>query len=68
MMPWVFVQDVSRMDASVDMQELKATITEHQEQIEALMRIVKEQATQIQKVSAQLELSRSTPQTVLTNR
>jgi hypothetical protein len=35
--------------------------------IEAATATVKEQASQIQKVSAQLELSKSAPQTVLNN-
>jgi len=35
--------------------------------MEALTAILKEQAAQIQKVSAQLELSNTAPQTVLNN-
>jgi len=43
----------------------EATIAQQQEEIKALKAELKEQASQIQKVSAQLELSKSAPQTVL---
>jgi hypothetical protein len=43
----------------------EATITELKTQIATLAATVKEQASQIQKVSAQLELSKPAPQTVL---
>ena len=46
-------------------QELEANDAEQQKAIKALTAMVKEQAAQIQKVSAQLELSKSEPQTVL---
>jgi Chaperone of endosialidase len=46
-------------------QQQGATITELQKEIADLTATVKEQAGQIQKVSAQLELSKSAPQTVL---
>ena len=46
-------------------EQQEATITHQQEQIEALTATLKEQASQIQKVSAQIELSKSAPQTVL---
>jgi hypothetical protein len=45
----------------------EAAIAQQQKEIEALTATVKEQAAQIQKVSAQLELSKSAPQTVLNN-
>jgi uncharacterized coiled-coil protein SlyX len=45
----------------------EATIAQQQKQIDALTTGLKEQAAQIQKVSAQLELNKSTPQTVLNN-
>jgi hypothetical protein len=42
-------------------------IAQQQKEIDALTATVKEQAAQIQSVSAQLELSKSAPQTVLNN-
>jgi predicted RNase H-like nuclease (RuvC/YqgF family) len=44
------------------------TVQELKKEIAALTATVKEQAAQIQKVSARLELSKSAPQTVLNNR
>ena len=49
-------------------QELETNDAEQQREIKALIATVKEQAAQIQKVSAQLELNRLAPQTVLNNR
>jgi hypothetical protein len=49
------------------MQELKGTVAQQQEQIRALTASLKEQAAQIQKVSAQLEASKTAPQIVLNN-
>ena len=46
-------------------QQLEANDAEQQREIKALVATVKEQAAQIQKVSAQLELSKSAPQTAL---
>ena len=46
-------------------EEQQATIAQLKSGMEALTATVKEQAAQIQKVSAQLELSKSAPQTVL---
>ena len=46
-------------------QEQEATITELKKGIEILTAQFKEQAAQIQKVSAQLEVSRPAPRTVL---
>jgi len=46
-------------------QELEANDAAQQKEIKALAAAVKEQAAQIQKVSAQLELSKSAPKTVL---
>ena len=43
------------------------TVEELKKDIAALTATVKEQASQIQKVSAQLRLSKSAPQTVLNN-
>jgi hypothetical protein len=48
-------------------QELEANDAEQQREIKALVATVKEQAAQIQKVSAQLEVSKPAPQTVLNN-
>jgi hypothetical protein len=44
-----------------------AVNAEQQKRMEALNASLKEQTAQIQKVSAQLELNKSTPQTVLNN-
>ena len=48
-------------------QQLKATVVLHEAQIKSLTASRKEQAAQIQKVSAQLELSKPAPQTVKNN-
>jgi len=45
--------------------EFAATVAQQQKEIQALTGQLKEQAAQIQKVSAQLELSKAAPQTVL---
>jgi hypothetical protein len=47
--------------------DFEAAIARQQKEIEALTAMVKEQASQIQKVSAQLEVSKPAPQTVLNN-
>ena len=47
-----------------EVQEQKATIAQLKSGMEALTATVKEQAAQIQKVSAQLELSKPAPQVV----
>jgi hypothetical protein len=49
-------------------QKLAANDAEQQREIKALIATVKEQATQIQKVSAQLEVNQHAPRTVLNNR
>ncbi len=49
-------------------EEQQATMAQLKSGMEALTATVKEQATQIQKVSAQLELSKPVPQTVLNGR
>ena len=49
-------------------QKLETNDAEQQREIKALVATVKEQTAQIQKVSAQLELNRLAPQTVLNNR
>ena len=45
--------------------DFEAAIAEQHKEIEALTTTVKQQAAQIQKVSAQLEVSKAAPQTVL---
>ena len=47
--------------------DFETAIAQQQKQIEALTATVKEQSAQIQKVSAQLEVSKLTPQTVANN-
>jgi hypothetical protein len=46
----------------------RSTVQELKKEVGALTAIVKEQASQIQKVSAKLELTKRAPQVVLTNR
>ena len=48
-------------------QELEANAAEQQKEIKVLATTAKEQALQIQRVSAQLEVSKPVPQTVLNN-
>ena len=48
-------------------QQLEANDAEQHREIKALVAAVKEQATQIQKMSVQLERSKSAPQIVLNN-
>src|SRR5262249_42674675 len=48
--------------------DFEAAIARQQSEIEALTATVKQQASQIQKVSAQLEVSKAAPQTVVNNR
>jgi len=50
-----------------EVQEQKATIAEFKKEIATLTATVKEQASQIRKVSAQIEASRRAQQTVVTN-
>ncbi len=47
--------------------QLKSTVAQQQKGMEALAASVKEQALQIQKVSAQIELNKAAPQTVVNN-
>jgi len=56
---------IRQLKATVAKQE--ATIVQQQKAMEAVTARLNEQATQIQKVSAQLEASRPAPQTVLNN-
>jgi uncharacterized coiled-coil protein SlyX len=48
-------------------EKLEARVAQQRKQIEVLTTQLKEQAVQIQKVSAQLELNKPTPQTALNN-
>ncbi len=48
-------------------QDFQATVAQQQKEIQALTAALKEQASQIQKVSAQLEVNKPAPQTVLNN-
>jgi len=48
--------------------ELKSTVAQQQKGLEALTAQVREQATQIQKVNAQIELNEPAPQMVLSHR
>ena len=47
--------------------DFQAAVAQQQKEIAALTATVKEQAAQIQKVSAQVEMSKPAPQTVLNN-
>jgi len=47
--------------------QLKSTVAQQQKGMEVLAATLKEQASQIQKVSAQLEVSKATPQIVVSN-
>jgi len=53
---------VERQEATIA--ELKSMVAQQQKGMEVLTATVKEQAAQIQKVSAQLEVNRSAPQIV----
>ncbi len=61
---------VEQQEATITQQrkDFEAAIAQHQNEIKTLAAIVKEQASQIQKVSAQLEMSKPAEQTVLNNR
>ena len=60
---------VEGLQASFTQQQkdFQATAAQQQKEIQALTASLKEQASQIQKVSDQLELSKSAPRTVLNN-
>ena len=53
---------------NLKVENLEATVAQQQNEIKALTAQLKGQAAQIQKVSAQLELNKPAPQTVLNNR
>jgi hypothetical protein len=60
---------VTQLETTVAQQQKKfdSKLAEQQKEIEALTTSLKEQASQIQKVSAELELRRPAPQTALNN-
>ncbi len=55
------------LKAHSKMQEQETTITQLKNAMKALTASMKEQASQIQKVSTELELRKAAPQTVLNN-
>jgi septal ring factor EnvC (AmiA/AmiB activator) len=57
-----------RKDFQASISKLEATVAQQQKGMEVLTATVKEQASQIQKVSAQLELGKRAPQMVLNDR
>ncbi|HEX3620532.1 MAG TPA: tail fiber domain-containing protein [Candidatus Udaeobacter sp.] len=61
---------VEQQEATITQQrkQFEAAISQQQKEIKTLAATVKEQASQIQKVSAQLEMTRPAPQTVLNDR
>jgi uncharacterized coiled-coil protein SlyX len=54
-------------DQQATIAELKSTVVQQQKGMEVLTAQLKEQAAQIQRVSAQVEMSKPTPQVVLNN-
>jgi septal ring factor EnvC (AmiA/AmiB activator) len=64
-----FQASITKLEANAAQQQkdFQATAAQQQEEIKALAASLKEQASQIQKVSAQLELSKTAPQMVLNN-
>jgi septal ring factor EnvC (AmiA/AmiB activator) len=60
---------VAKQEATIAQQQKdsQSTAAQQQREIKALTASLKEQALQIQKVSAQLEVSKPTPQMVLNN-
>jgi septal ring factor EnvC (AmiA/AmiB activator) len=60
-------QQATIAEQQASIAELKSTVAQQQKGMEVLTAQLKEQGAQIQKVSAQLELSKSAPQTVLNN-
>jgi hypothetical protein len=60
-------QEVTIAQVKSNAPKQEATIAELKSGMAALTAIVKEQASQIQKVSAQLEVNKPAPQTVVNN-
>ena len=52
---------------ALQQKEFHARTAQHSKELEALTATLKEQASQIQKVSARLEVSKDAPQTVFNN-
>jgi len=60
-----FLKEHKRVEAQqATITELKSTVAQQQKGMEILTTQLKEQATQIQKVSAQIEMSKPAPQVV----
>jgi len=60
-----FLKEHKRVDAQqATISELKSTVAQQQKGMEVLTAQLKEQAAQIQKVSAQVEISRPAPRVV----
>jgi septal ring factor EnvC (AmiA/AmiB activator) len=61
-----FLKEHRKVDEQADKQQkLEATVAQPQKEIQALTAQLKEQAAQIQRVSAQLEVNKTAPQIVL---
>jgi septal ring factor EnvC (AmiA/AmiB activator) len=60
---------VAKQEATIAQQQkdFRAAVAQQQKEIKMLTASLKEQASQIQKVSAQLELNKATPQIVVSN-
>jgi uncharacterized coiled-coil protein SlyX len=60
---------VAKQEATIAQQQkdFRATAAQQQNEITALAATVREQSAQIQKVSAQIEVTKSAPQTVVDN-
>ena len=65
MLPNEFLREHKRVEAQeATITELKSTVAQQQKGMEILIAQLKEQAAQIQKVSAQIEMSKPAPQVV----
>jgi hypothetical protein len=65
--PQALPQQEKEAMLDLNVEKLQATVAQQQKQIETLTVQLREQAAQIQKVSAQLEVSKPAPRTVLNN-
>ncbi len=64
-----FLKEHNKVEAEqAAIAELKSTVAQQQKGMEVLAAQLKEQAAQIQKVSAQLEVSKPGPETVASNK
>ena len=60
---------VAKLESAAGQQkDLQTTVARQQEQIERLTAALKEQSSQIQKVSAQLQVSKAAPQLIANDR